>query len=77
MEWRTEMTAGRPRKNPRRSIIFRLDETILAELYALHPTILNPMGQVRYGAMNEYLTGIVIRDLESRRRSLQKAVANA
>lgn len=66
------MTAGRPAKPPRRQIILRLDETLLAEVYALNPGLVDANGGTRYGSLNQYFTSLVVQDNEKKRALVRK-----
>lgn len=66
------MAAGRPAKPPWRAIIWRGPENLLIELYALHPTLRDGQGGTRYGAIQDYITGLVVQDLEKRRREIRR-----
>jgi len=56
---------------PRRDIHLRLSEEIFAELVTLRPELQDPLGPVRYGALNNYFIYLVQRDLEERKRVLR------
>ena len=41
---------------PRRQVHLRLPEDLYANLVLLRPELIDPTGQIRYGAMNAYFT---------------------
>jgi hypothetical protein len=51
---------------PRRQVHLRLPEDLYANLVLLRPELIDPTGQIRYGAMNAYFTKLVTRDVEQR-----------
>ncbi len=68
---------GRPDKGARKTINFRIPDATLMEIYLYNPHMMAPGGGTRYGAMQEYLLGLVNRDLEQQRaRALEAANAN-
>ena len=66
------MTAGRPRLPPRRQIILRIDEVLLAELYTFYPKMQDVGGGTRYGELQKYFTRLVNEDLGKKRASLMR-----
>lgn len=70
------MSSGRPTLPPRRQIILRIDEKLLAELYTLRPALQSPAGGTRYGALNAYFTTLVVQDLEKVKAKIRKEPGN-
>lgn len=56
---------ARPKLNPRRAILVRLDEELYAELMLLRPDMRNFEGYTKYGAWNSYISNLVRRDVEN------------
>lgn len=54
---------ARPKLNPRRAILVRLDEELYAELMLLRPDMRNFEGYTKYGAWNSYISNLVRRDV--------------
>jgi hypothetical protein len=67
------MSAGRPTLPPRRAVILRIDEVLLAETYTLNPELQDPSGGTRYGALNKFLTGLIVKHNEGIKKRIRGA----
>lgn len=66
---------GRPDAGVRKTVNFRIPEAQQLQLFLLKPEMLHPNGGVRYGAWQEYLMELLLRDLARMERDrLQQGV---
>lgn len=63
---------ARPKLNPRRAILVRLDEELYAELMLLRPDMRNFEGYTKYGAWNSYISNLVRRDVANLKETIQR-----
>lgn len=63
---------GRPSAGPRKDVHVRVPDAMLVELFLYKPHMMAPGGGVKYGAIQEYLLGLMQLDLEQTRKRLQE-----
>lgn len=63
---------GRPAAGPRKDVHVRVPDHMLVELFLYNPQMMAPGGGVKYGAIQEYLLGLMKLDLEQTRKRLQE-----
>jgi hypothetical protein len=59
-----------------RTIVLRIEELQVAELIALNPDLLDPIGGIKYGGWQRYFLSLMRQDLE-RRKILLMGQVNA
>ena len=68
---------GRLKQATKRQLLLRLPEDLYAEVLLLNPQMQDETGYLRYGAISQYFTSLVQRDLEIRRSQLRAEYNNA
>ena len=67
----------RQSRGPVRQVILRIPELQFAEMLAFNPQMIDPLGQTRYGALQNYFLGLMMQDVERKRLSLREASPRA
>ena len=67
---------GRPKLTTKRQLLLRLPEDLYAEVLLLNPQMQDETGFLRYGAISQYFTSLVQRDLEVRKAQLRAEYHN-
>ena len=67
---------GRPALLPRRQLLVRVPEELFAEVLLLNPQMQDETGFLRYGALSQYVNGLLRQDVESIKTRLRKEQQN-
>ena len=68
---------GRPAKLPCRQLLVRVPEELFAEVVLLNPQMQDETGFLRYGALSQYVNGLLRQNVKGIKDRLKKELQNA